>query len=461
MARGSTRREFLSQVAGVAALTAASATGTASEIKATSRPNIVLIIADDMGYGDLGCYGCPDIRTPVIDNLASEGVLFTNFYSNAPECTPMRAALMTGRYQQRVGGLECALGIGNVGRYDDAIRLREKNELGLPVEETSIARLMKDAGYTTALCGKWHLGYEPKFSPPKHGFDHFFGPLGGTVDYFHHCEPGGLRTLRLNEEPVEREGYLTDLITEEAVNIIRKQKEEPFFLDVSYTAPHSPYQAPADKRDKPVPAEDWNKGTRETYAVMVERMDQGIGEILKVIEEKGVAKNTVVIFVSDNGANNKGRNAPFSGGKGGLFEGGIRVPCIVRWPGVLPASTVSDRLSISMDLTASIARIAGVAQKRERPFDGVDILNDIIRMWHPRKRALFWRARRGERTWRAVREGSLKYISLRDGQAFQEYLFDLENDPREKSNLVAARPDDAKRLKRLLADWEKEVQHSR
>jgi N-acetylgalactosamine-6-sulfatase len=414
-----------------------------------------------MGYGDLGCYGCPDIRTPVIDRLASQGVRFTNFYSNAPECTPMRAALMTGRYQQRVGGLECALGIGNVGRYDDAIRLREKNQMGLPVEETSIARMTKDAGYATALCGKWHLGYEPKFSPLKHGFDYFFGPLGGTVDYFHHCEPGGLQTLRLNDESVEREGYLTDLITEEAVNFIGKQKEKPFFLDVSYTAPHSPYQAPDDKRDKPVAADDWNKGTRETYAIMVERMDQGIGQILNALEKKGFAKNTVVIFVSDNGANNRGRNAPFSGRKGGLFEGGIRVPCIVRWPGVLPAGTVSDRLSIAVDLTVSMTHIAGAPPSKERPFDGVDILNDIAMMRHPRKRALFWRARRGERTWRAVREGSLKYISRREGDALQEYLFDIEHDPGEKSNLIADRQNDARRQKRLLADWEKEVRHTR
>jgi len=445
----------------MAALTVASAAGVSATASAGRRPNILLIIADDLGYGDLGCYGCTDIRTPVIDKLAEQGVRCTNFYSNAPECTPMRAALMTGRYQHRVGGLECAIGIGNVGRYDDAIRLRARNELGLPVEETSIARMVKRAGYATAICGKWHLGYEPRFSACRHGFDHAFGPLGGTVDYFHHCEPGGKRTLYLNEEPIERDGYLTDLITEEAIRFIKKERDTPFFLDVSYTAPHSPYQGPGDRKDKPVSAEDWNKGSRETYAVMVERMDVGIGAMLKALDEKRLAGNTVVIFVSDNGANDTGRNLPFSGYKGGLFEGGIRVPCIVRWPGVLPHGAVSDHLSISMDLTASIAGIAGVAPAKERPFDGIDVLQELEAEWPAHKRTLFWRARRGERTWRAVRDGSRKYVSRKDGETVKEFLFDVERDPGEKTNLLAHRKGDAKRLKGLLAKWENEVRHSR
>ena len=444
-------------MAGLAALTAAGSIAEPAERSEPRRPSIVLVIADDLGYGDLGCYGCPDIRTPVIDKLASQGVRFTSFYANGPECTPTRAALMTGRYQQRVGGLECAIGTGNMGRYDDAIRLADKNELGLPVEETSIARMLKDAGYATGLCGKWHLGYEPKFSPLKHGFDHFFGPLGGTADYFHHTEPQGDPMLYLNDKPVRRDGYLTDLITQEGVGFIKKHRNAPFFLDVSYTAPHSPYQRPGDKKDKPVPQADWDVGTREDYAAMTEHMDKGVGEILAALEETGVADNTVVIFISDNGGTDKGRNAPFSGGKGGLFEGGIRVPCIVRWPGVLPAADELNFLSITMDLTASIARIARVSPAENRPFDGIDILWYIQRERIPPTRRLFWRARRGERTWRAVRDGSLKYITRKDGDSLDEFLFDLSLDPQEKTNLLADRKADTERLRRLLARWDAEV----
>lgn len=462
MRKRHSRREFLTQATAFAALTSASKGGMIARAQGATRlPNFVVIIADDLGYGDLGCYGCPDIRTPVVDGLGTQGVRFTSFYANAPECSPTRTALMTGRYQHRVGGLECALGVGNVGRYDDAIRLRAKRDLGLPVEETSIARMLKDAGYATGICGKWHLGYEPKFLPGKHGFDHFFGPLGGNADYFHHTEAGGDYTLYLDDKPVYRDGYMTDLITEEAVSFIRRQKDEPFFLDVSYTAPHTPYQGPNDRKDKPVSDENWGKGSRETYVGMVEHMDKCIGTILKTLDAKGVAENTVVIFMSDNGANKTGRNFPFSGYKGGLFEGGIRVPCIVRWPRVLPRGVVSDHMCITMDFTASIARIAGVSPRKERPFDGIDILREIEAKRPPRKRTLFWRARRGERTWRAVRDGSLKYVSRQDGEVRKEYLFDLERDPAEKSNLFATRSSDAKRLMRLLADWEDEVRHKR
>jgi arylsulfatase A-like enzyme len=448
-------------MAGLAVLTATSSTARSAEKNEPRRPNIVLIIADDLGYGDLGCYGCEDIRTPVVDKLALQGVRFTNYYANGPECTPTRAALMTGCYQQRVGGLECAIGIANVGRYDDAIRLREKKELGLPVEETSIACMLKDVGYATGLCGKWHLGYEPKFSALKHGFDHFFGPLGGTADYFHHTEPQGDPMLYLDDKPVQREGYLTDLITDEAAGFIRKHRDTPFFLDVSYTAPHSPYQRPGDKKDKPVPQAEWDVGTREDYAAMTEHMDKGIGEILAALDGTGIAGNTVVIFISDNGGTDKARNAPFSGGKGGLFEGGIRVPCIVRWPGILPRGMVSSHLAITMDLTASITRVAGISPPLERPFDGIDILREIERGEPPRKRTLFWRARRGERTWRAVRDGSLKYIRRKDGDKFDQFLFDLDRDPQEKTNLLAKRKADAEKLRRLLAEWEAEVRPRR
>ncbi len=461
MAGTITRRRFLAQTAGLTALTAVlPGCRSAGSPKARAH-NIILIMADDLGYGDVGCYGCTDIRTPAIDSLADQGVRFTTFYANAPECTPTRTALLTGRYQHRVGGLECALGIGNVGRYDDAIRLRQTNDMGLPVEEISIARILKGAGYATAICGKWHLGYEPKFFPLNHGFDYWFGQVGGSIDYFHHCEYTGQPALYLNDKPIEREGYLTDLITDEAVKFIRRWQNTPFFLYVAYNAPHTPYQGPDDKKDEPVPQADYNKGSRATYAAMVERMDEGIGKILKTLKDIKIADNTLVIFMSDNGANKTGNNQPFSGYKGNLFEGGIRVPCIARWPGVLEEGTVSNQPCITMDFSRSIVRAAGTKPPQNRPFDGIDILQTLETKQLVRKRTLFWRARRGERTRKAVRDGLLKYIRLQEGDDIKEYLFDLQKDPAEKNNLLSEREEDVRKLKLLLKDWEEEVKHKR
>lgn len=461
MAKEITRRQFLAQTAELAAFGAFLNGCHIGTISKAQTPNIVLIMADDLGYGDVGCYGCTDIRTPAIDSLADKGVRFTTFYSNAPECTPTRTALLTGRYQHRVGGLECALGIGNVGRYDDAIRLRQTNDMGLPAEQTTIARMLKDNGYATAICGKWHLGYEKKFFPLRHGFDYWFGPVGGAVDYFHHCEYTGQPALYLNDRTIRREGYLTDLITEEAVKFIQRQWSSPFFLYVPYTSPHTPYQGPNDKKDKPVLQANYNKGSRKTYIEMVERMDEGIGKILRALQDKKVADNTLVIFMSDNGANNKGNNSPYSGYKGNLFEGGIRVPCIVKWPGVLSESTISNQPCITLDFSRSIVRAAGSKTPKDRPFDGIDILRAIETKQPLQKRTLFWRARRGENTRKAVRDGSMKYIRLQKGNDIKEYLFDLEKDPAEKNNLLSEREKDTRNLKLLLEDWEEKVKPNR
>lgn len=423
------------------------------------RPNVVLLLADDLGYGDVGCYGAPDVRTPNIDALAAGGVRLTQFYSGGPECTPTRTALLTGRYPQRPGGLECAIGIANVGRYDDAIRLRERRELGLPPSESVLARALKEAGYATAVCGKWHLGYERHFFPDRHGFDHSFGPLGGGVDYFFHTEPDGTPMLYLNGAPVRAEGYLTDLITEDAVRFIRSQRGRPFLLYVPFTAPHSPYQGPLDRRPHPLDATEWNRGDRSTFAAMVGRLDEGIGRILGALAEMGLEKETLVIFASDNGGDPRGRNEPFRGRKGGLFEGGIRVPCVLRWPGRLPEGAVTDRVGTTMDLTASILAAAGA--KADRPLDGIDLAGDLARSAPPAARPLFWRARRGGETWRAAREGTLKYVSHQSPGKIEEFLFDLERDPAETANLASSRPDDRERLKVLLRAWEERVKPAR
>ena len=430
-------------------------------LSAADKPNIVFVLADDLGSGDLGCYGCPDIKTPNVDKLAAQGVRFTRFYANGPECSPTRAALLTGRYQHRVGGLECAIGLNNVGRYDDADRLAKAHDLGLPADRAALAPLLKKAGYATACVGKWHLGYEPKFGPTGQGFDHWFGPIGGGTDYFRHTEPGGGPVLYLNGRLVERDGYLTDLLTADAVRFVAANKARPFFLYLPYNAPHSPFQGPADMPAGPVSLADSEKGSREKVRAMVERLDQGVGAVLAALNEAGVAGKTIVIFTSDNGGPKFARNAPLSGGKGTTMEGGIRVPCVARWPGVLPAGVTDDRVGVTFDLTASLVRAAGAEPPADKPFDGIDVLRDAAEGKPAAVRTLFWRGRRGDKTWKAVRDGNLKYVSQQTGADVQEYVFDLAADESERTNLLAKGPADAERLKALLAAWEAEVRPTR
>ena len=431
----------------------------------SSQLNIVFILADDLGYGDLGCYGAKDIRTPRLDRLAREGVRFTQFYSNGPECSPTRTAFLTGRYQQRVGGLECAIGIGGVGRYDDAIRLAARHELGLPASEPTLPRLLRDAGYATAITGKWHLGYEDHFAPGRHGFDHAFYALGGGMDYFHHVEapPDYVPVLRLNGAPVKRRGYATDIFGDEAIRWLRdhaaRAAKQPFFLYLPFTAPHSPFQAPDEEQTAPLPpdSERWKQGKAppRVYAAMIERMDAVIGKLLDTLDELGAAKNTLIVFASDNGGTASARPCGLRGIKGTTFEGGIRVPCVARWPDVLPAGVEWTEPSATFDLTMSFAHAAGVTPPRL--FDGVDALGVIARGESLPSRALFWRGRRGERTWRAVRDGALKYVSRTDGAGKEEFLFDIARDVAEEKNLLAERADDVARLKAKLTAWETEV----
>lgn len=427
-----------------------------------AKPNIVLILADDLGYGDLSSYGAPDITTPVIDSIATKGVRFTNFYSNAPECTPTRTALLTGRYQHRVGGLECAIGVGNVGRYDDALRLSNNHDLGLPASVPTLPQLLKAAGYNTACCGKWHLGYESKFHPHKHGFDHYFGVMGGNSDYFFHAEASGLNVLYEEDRMVRRDGHLTDLFTDDALQFLNKQtKDTPFFLYMPYTVPHSPYQALEDKSDYLLTEEEWNQGTRDTYAKMVQHMDRRIGEVIQSLEDKGMMENTIVIFMSDNGANKHGRNNPFSGYKGNVYEGGIHVPCMVRWDGMVAPNSTSEQVCITMDFTRSLCNIAGVEMPAQYGYDGMDIMQHVNDGKPDIARTLFWRARRGENTRKAVRDGDMKYIHLQSANKIEEHLYDLKHDPSESNDLIQAEIPVLSYLKQKMAAWEVEVQHTR
>ncbi|MCB1229697.1 MAG: sulfatase-like hydrolase/transferase [Verrucomicrobiae bacterium] len=423
------------------------------------KPNIVFIMADDLGYADTACYGAPDAKTPNIDRLAAEGLKFTNFYAMSCQCTPSRTAILTGRYPQRAGGMECAIGTGNVGRYDEAIALAAKGELGLPADYAVLAPALKSAGYFNGIFGKWHLGYEPKFNPLEQGFDVFTGFLGGNVEYFDHYETSDLEVYVKGREPIKREGYMTDLITEDAVNFLNQRAAEPdtpFFLYLPHSAPHFPFQGPQDREPKRT-SDNWMDGTRLSYVAMLESLDAGVGQVMETLEKNGQAKNTIVIFTSDHGAMPPGLNTPYRDYKSTTFDGGLRVPCLVHWPGVIEPGSVSHQVGTLMDLTASFLHIAGVKPPDEKPLDGIDILSHVIDGKPEIPRTLFWRYRRGDETWWGARDGNLKLVRNQKGDAVEEWLFDLSDDPTETNTVAGERPEEYGKIQRELLKWEQEV----
>jgi arylsulfatase A-like enzyme len=412
--------------------------------RATPKPNVVLIMMDDLGYGDLGSYGAPDAKTPNIDRLAREGVRLTDAYANGVVCTPTRTALITGRYQQRFG-LERALTLADTA-------------LGLPVAGTSLPALLKANGYATALIGKWHLGFRREFGPRAHGFDEFFGFLEGAHDYY----VGGLYE---DTTPVRPHGYLTDEITRRSVNFIQRRRPTPFFLEVAYNAVHWPFQPPnrpptdtvgrRGPRLLQLPV-DSVPATRADYVQMLERADEGVGKILVALEQQGLTRNTLVIFTNDNGGEWLSRNAPFFHRKGTVWEGGIRVPLIIRWPGELPAGKTSGQVALTMDVTASILAATGTKGPPSYRPDGIDIFPALRGTAPIVERQVFWRTPGSkQRTQqRAVRSGRWKLLV--DGTP-QFFLYDLAADPGERNDLAAQRPDLVRSLWRLIEAWEKDV----
>lgn len=421
---------------------------------AGTRPNIVFILADDLGYGDLGCYGHPLAKTPYLDQLARDGVRFTQHYANGPECSPTRTAFLTGRYQQRAGGLECAIGTGNIGRYDDAIRLAAARELGLPAAQTVIPGELRKTGYACGLFGKWHLGYEPRFNPMEHGWNSFFGYLGGNVHYFNHRETSDLHVLFRGRLPVYRDGYMTHLITDESIAFMEQHRAEPFFLYVAHECPHFPFQGPSD-HNKVVNAENWTALDEAAYVAMLQDLDAEVGRLLEAIDAAGIADRTIVVFASDNGGfAGAAHMAGLRGAKSTTFEGGIRVPLIMRWPGHILPGTVSDQTCMTFDLTHSFLRLAG-ATHSTRQLDGDDIIEHVTSGADDYRRTLYWRGKRDDRTWSAVRHGDLKYVRKAEGKQTEEWLFDLASDPNETTSLLPL--NDATDLRRRLAAWEEDV----
>jgi arylsulfatase A-like enzyme len=426
---------------------------------AVERPNVVFILADDLGYGDLGCMGCRDIATPNIDRIAKEGVIMTDFYSNAPVCTPTRAGFMLGRWQQRVG-IEFAFG------YQVEQMKKVKGEwvpepdmhgLGLPLGEVTVADRMREAGYVTGAFGKWHLGFKDDYNPVKRGFDEFFGELLGHVDYYRHRYYDGTVGIRDGLKEVDLKGrYFTDLVNERAAAFVKKHAggEKPFFLYVPHLAVHAPFQAP-DAPDTPmVTKETMLQGSRAIYKAMLERVDAGVGMLLKELEVAGVADKTLVVFSSDNGGERWASNAPLFHHKATLWEGGIRVPCLMRWPGKIEAGGRSRVPGITMDLSATFLTAAGGEMPKDKPFDGVDLMPLVTGERAVEERDFCWRMQRSNRTMKAIRRGKWKYVN--DGNTM-DLLFDLEVDAGERTNLNFRHPEVVMDLKKRMADWEAEM----
>lgn len=420
-----TRRQFL-QTAAISAFA-----------QPASKPNVLLILIDDMGYADLGCYGAKDISTPHIDRLAREGVRLTDCYSNGPVCTPTRCGLLTGRYQQRFG-LEWALGPGMKG-------------YGLQPTNNTIARYLKNAGYRTAMFGKWHLGYEPEVGPNRHGFDEFQGLLSGNVDHYSHKEINDEEDWYYDTKPVKVTGYSTELIRDGSLRFLDANAASPFFLYMPFNAVHWPFQGPGrpgEVRTRP----SWFDGTRERdYKPMLESIDSAIGQVLAKLTAKGVLDNTLIVFTNDNGGERLSDNRPFFHHKATLWEGGIRVPGIIRWPGGrIPKGKVSAQPAMSMDFTATIADACGVSPDSAQPFDGISLL-PILQGKNPiSERTFFWRINRADRKQRACRKGNWKWIS---DSGFDQ-LFDLHKDPGERNDVAYEHPKLAKEMETLTDAWE-------
>ena len=413
-----------------------------------TRPNIVFIVADDLGYADLGCYGGRDASfgpvSPVLDGLAAQGLKLTQGYSNSPVCSPTRFALMTGRYQYRLRG---------AAEEPINSKSRGSTTLGLPPEHPTLPSLLRDAGYRTALMGKWHLGYPPAFGPLRSGYDEFFGPMSGGVDYFTHCSSTGQHDLYLNDAEQQEGGYLTDLITDHGLDFVRRmaggaRSGTPFFLSLHYTAPHWPWET----RDDEALAQEvkgnlfhLHGGNIDTYRRMIHHMDEGIGRLMDLLRAEGLERDTLVVFTSDNGGERFSDNWPLVGGKMDLTEGGIRVPWIAHWPAVIAPGSTSTQTCMTMDWSATMLDAAGATAAASHPLDGrslMPLLRDAT--WRD-DQPLFWRM--NHRGQRAMRHGPWKYLRV-DGH---DYLFNLEGDERERANLAPIAPE---RLAAMVQAWE-------
>jgi arylsulfatase A len=423
---------------------------TKAEAEKNQKTNFIIILADDLGYGDIGCFGNTNIKTPNIDRMASQGMLMTDFHTNGAVSTPTRTALLTGRYQQRAG-MEGVL-----------LTWVEKHELaGLQPEEVTFADVLKKNGYRTAIFGKWHVGTLNKYNPVNHGFDEFVGFKSGNVDYRNFYDTSGRNDWWCGDSLKHEEGYLTELITKKSLDFIEQNKQKPFCLYVAHGCPHYPYQGPDDPPFRKLGVPGMHQSPREdkqtAYKEMIEYMDKGVGQILEKLKKEGLDKNTFVVFMSDNGPTGPGSSGELRGKKGDLFEGGHRVPGIFWMPSLIKPGQVCNQPAIGMDLFPTMLALAQIKYKNKvKPLDGVD-LTPLMTGNIAAKRTIFWRNDKGK----AVRDGDFKCLIAQTGKGKNKsnttYLFDLKNDFKEQNNLIEKYPELVKQLLAKLKDWEKSV----
>jgi arylsulfatase A-like enzyme len=441
-------RAFVRKVIFILTLSAIGATAFAwaqPQTPAAARPNIVLIMSDDMGYADLGSYGASDVKTPNIDSLGRDGVRLTDFYANGVLCSPTRAGFINGRYQQRY------LIDNVVGGATPPLKITGE----------SLPQLLKSGGYATGLVGKWHLGTTVQTGPRAHGFEYFFGFLGSHIDFYHHNRGAMAGDLWENDASIypQLDGeYMTDLITDRSIRFIEQSAaaNKPFFVDVAYNAPHWPYQPPGKPSPAPgtgaqqLPQQD-NTATRADYVAMVEAVDQGVGKLLQAIERLRLTNNTIVIFTNDNGGEWLSNGGPLFNRKWTTWEGGIRVPALIKWPGHIQPGRVSDQVGITMDLSASIVAVSG--GKVPANYDGINLFPILEGRTPEVERTLFWRTDVGNRSMRAVRSGDWKLVV--DGNHI--FVFNLRQDVSERNDLTFRRTDIANRLRPMITRWEQEM----
>lgn len=435
-ARVITRRALLrNAAAGTIAL--ASGVQNVFAQSAAKPPNIVFIMADDLGYADVSCYGRPDLHTPNIDRIAASGVRFLQAYANSAVCSATRTALITGRYQYRL----------RVGLEEP---LAGAPEVGLPPEHPTLPSLLKKAGYGTTLIGKWHLGVLPKFGPLQSGYDHFFGFRGGALDYYMHTGTDHRDDLWDDDAPVDQMGYLTDLLGTRVVDVVNAyaKSSQPFFISVHFNAPHWPWEAPGDQAESSRlrygDLNDFDGGTQKTYERMIDDMDSQVGRVLQALEAHGLTENTIVVFTSDNGGERFADTWPFTGRKTELLEGGLRIPAIIKWPARIPPGRTTDQVAITMDWLPTLLAAAGTEPDSAFPSDGMNLLPGLTRSAAPVPRKLFWRYKANAQ--RAARDGDFKYLKILENT----FLFNVVEDPMERANLKDRRKD---LYARLVTEW--------
>jgi arylsulfatase A-like enzyme len=400
---------------------------------ATAQPNIVYIMADDLGYADVSCYGRPDLHTPNIDALAQRGTRFLQGYANSAVCSATRTALITGRYQYRLPvGLEEPI---------------STHEAGLPPEHPTLPSLLRKAGYGTTLVGKWHLGRLPKYGPLQSGYDHFYGFRNGSADYYTHSND-----LWDGDVKVEQAGYLTDLLGSHAVDVINgyAAQRKPFLLSLHFNAPHWPWEVPGDDSEsKRIAAQgggltDYDGGSQATYQRMIEELDVQVGRVVEALKKNHLDQNTIVIFTSDNGGERFADTWPFTGRKTELLEGGLRIPAIISWPKQIPQGGTSNQVAITMDWVPTLLAAAGAAADPAYPLDGINLLPMLAHGAPNVSRKLFWRYKANAQ--RAARDGDWKFLKIIENT----FLFNVVDDPMERANLKERHKDI---YDRLVSDW--------